>query len=74
MIINIMFNITLKFPHYRYFDGIFWNFEKDLFRRNIKLISCLMFNMTLRFLHYRYFDGIFWNFEKDLNYGEIRSV
>ena len=25
-----MFNITLRFLHYRYFDGIFWNFEKDL--------------------------------------------
>ena len=25
-----MFNITLRFLHYRYFGGIFGNFEKDL--------------------------------------------
>ena len=25
-----MFNITLKFLHYWYFDGIFGNFAKDL--------------------------------------------
>ena len=51
-----MFNITLRFLHYRYFGGIFWNFEKDLNYGEIRSVQTICneggisMPVTLRFL------------------------
>ena len=52
MIMNIMFNMVLKFVHYLCIWWDFWIFEDYEKQAYLNINTCLMFNMILKFAHH----------------------